>query len=271
MTVAATLLRWLALAGAAASAAVFGAAPAGAVPILEAADAAELAQALAEARDDQDVCYGWSVDVTDYAGGADGLDQGSSLGVGPTPIETDCRRYVIFEAFITYTSNASESEDSAYFNVRSNVPLAPTATDLRRCGISEGGLLGENDDQTVANATLLLPALMAEAGLAPPMVLEANTQPLPSGDRATGTPGSDWLRKYGAIAGMAALVFAGGVGWSGWILFRERPFRRRPVLVEEEEQQWTSWMTWPSMSWRAWPTGRSGSCSWPSGTEPSTC
>ena len=228
--------RLAALAAAGVSAATLWAPPVGALPILEATDATELAQALAEATDDQDVCYGWEVTVNDYGGSASGVDEGSSLGVGPTAIETECERYVIFEARITYTSQASESEDFATFGVRSNIPGAPTSADLGEAGISSGGLLGGNDDQVVANAALLLPALVAEKGLAPPITLEANTQPLPGSDRATGTPGSDWLRKYGAAAGMAALLFAGGLGWAGWIVFRERPFRRRPALVEKEEE-----------------------------------
>ena len=211
------------------AAAVFGALPAGAVPVLDSADAAELAQSLAEATEDQDVCYGWKVEVTDYSGGADGVDEGSSLGVGPTAIETQCERYVIFEADVTYTSSSSESEDYAFFSVHSNVPGAPTGSDLAAAGISESGLLGANDDQVVANAALLLPALMAERGLAEPITLEANTQPLPAADRATGTPGSDWLRNYGAPLAVAALVLLGGLAWAAWIFFREHPFAPAPV------------------------------------------
>jgi len=220
----------LSLATVAASAALLlGAAPAGALPIFETTDANELAQALAEATEDQDVCYGWKVTVSDYGGGADGVDQGSSLGVGPTAITTQCSRWVVFEASIVYTSASSESEDSASFSVRSNVPDGPSSLDLRDNGISEGGLLGSNDDQVVANATLLLPALMAEKGLAEPISLEANTQPLPSGDRATGTPGSDWLRKYGAALGVIVIMMLGGLAWAVWILVREKPFAAAPV------------------------------------------
>jgi hypothetical protein len=204
-------------------------APAGALPVLETADATELAQALAEATEDQDVCYGWKVTVYDYGGGADGIDQGSSLGVGQTAVQAGCPRYVVFEAAVTYTSAASEAEDSARFDVVSNVPGAPSAADLRDNGISVGGLLGAHDDEVVANATLLLPALMAEKGLAEPISLEANTQPLPASDRATGTPGSDWLRKYGAAVAVAALMLLGGLGWTAWIVFKEHPFSRAPV------------------------------------------
>jgi hypothetical protein len=212
-----------------------GAPPARAAPVLEAADATELAQSLAEAMEDQDVCYGWDVSVYDYGGGGDGVDRGSSLGVGTTADGTEgvsaspCRKWVIFEATLTYTSAASEAEDSASFSVRSNVPGAPTAADLRANGVAEGSLLGANDDVAVANATLLLPALMAEKGLAEPISLEANTQALPAGDRATGTPGSDWLRKYGAAVAVAALTFVGGLAWAAWIFFREHPFAPAPV------------------------------------------
>ena len=232
MTARATWPRRLVVAVSAAvggAALVGGALPAGAVPVLEAADATELAQALAEASEDQEVCYGWDITVYDYGGGAGGVDQGSSLGVGPTPITTQCPRWAIFEATVTYTSQASESEDSATFTVSSNIPGAPGAADLREGGISEGGLLGANDDEVLANATLLLPALMAEKGLAEPISLEANTQALPEGDRATGTPGSDWLRKYGAALAVAAVVLLGGLGWATWIFFREHPFAPAPV------------------------------------------
>ena len=224
--------RWAALtatAAAAVTAFVGGAPPAGALPVLAEADANELAQALAEATEDQDVCYGWEVTVYDYGGGGDGIDRGSSLGVGKTANAAECARWVIFEATLVYTSASSESEDSASFSVTSNVAGAPTSADLRDNGISEGGLLGNNDDQTVANATLLLPALMAEKGLAEPISLEANTQALPAGDKATGTPGSDWLRKYGPAVAFAALVFLGGLGWAAWIFFREHPFAPAPV------------------------------------------
>jgi hypothetical protein len=224
--------RWATLTAAAVAAVtalVGGAPPAGALPVLEAADANELAQSLAEATDDQDVCYGWEVTVTDYGGSGDGIDQGSSLGVGKSANAVECPKWVIFEASIFYASASSESEDSASFAVSSNVAGAPTSTDLRDNGITEGALLGNNDDQTVANATLLLPALMAEKGLAEPISLEANTQALPASDRATGTPGSDWLRKYGAAVAVAALVFLGGLGWAAWIFFREHPFAPAPV------------------------------------------
>ena len=150
------------------------AAPAGALPVLEAADANELAQALADATEDQDVCYGWEVTVYDYGGSGDGIDEGSSLGVGPhapTPPSAPGG-----------SSSRRRSPTPARRRSRRTRPASPSARtspaprrrrDLRDNGDHEGALLGNNDDQAVANATLLLPALMAEKGLAEPISLEA--------------------------------------------------------------------------------------------------
>ena len=82
--------------------------PAGALPVLETADATELAQALAEATEDQDVCYGWEVTVTTTAVRATAPTRVRRSGSGrpPTAIANaaECARWVIFEATITYTS-----------------------------------------------------------------------------------------------------------------------------------------------------------------------
>jgi hypothetical protein len=211
-----------------AAAVLLAAPPAGALPILELADAEELVQALAEATEEQDICYGWSVTVHDNTfGGNSGTDFGSSLGLGRLPEGPECPRYVLFEATVSYTSESSESEDAAYYRVDSNVARAPTEDDLRRVGVSGEGLLGEQDDVALTNAVLALPALVAEQGLAPAIDLEANTDALPAGDRATGTPGSDWLRQYGSTLALLALVVLGGFGWAAWILVHERPFDGR--------------------------------------------
>ena len=224
MSAGRVLARVAAVAAAGASVLCLDVAPARALPVLESSDAAELAQALADATEDQDVCYGWKVEIADYGGANDGIDEGSSLGVGPTAITSQCARWVIFVADIVYTSSLSEAEDQASFSVQSNVPGAPTSSDLIENGIRQSGLLGDNDDQVVAEATLLLPALMAEKGLAEPIRLEPNTQALPAGDKATGTPGSDWLRQYGAVLAVAVIILVGGLGWAAWVFFREHPF-----------------------------------------------
>ena len=76
-------------------------APAGtasAAPILDSADATELASTLAEASQAQGgICYGWQVEVTDPEG-ADGNEVGSSAGAGKAVDTVLCRSYVVLSA-----------------------------------------------------------------------------------------------------------------------------------------------------------------------------
>jgi hypothetical protein len=208
---------------------------AGATPILEIPDAEDLAASLAEATEVQGVCYGWDVYVTDQGSGPGGRDLGSSRGPGSDAQEAEgCDRYVVFTAQLVYTSASSESEDSASFGVQSNIAGAPTSGDLRRFGISGNGLLGNHDDAVLANAVLALPALVAEAGLAPPVELEPNTEALPAGDGATGSPASDWMRQHGWTFAALVCLVAAGIAWAGWVVGYLRPFRmRRPSGLPE--------------------------------------
>lgn len=198
---------------AAATAAVLTvASPVGAEPLLQRADAEELAQILAEAADEHDICYGWDVTVNNETG-VIRRDIGSSLGPGREIDPLVCGRYVVFEAYLDYTPESSESSDSATFGVSSNVPGAPTGADLRRVGISSDSLLGDRDDVALFNATAALPLLMAERGEAPALGLDENSEPI-RGDRPTGRPGSDFLRTYGGglFFGLAMVVV--GLGWA---------------------------------------------------------
>jgi len=197
--------------------------PASAVPILDAEDAAELAEELVEATAVQGICYGWDVTVHDAAGTYSGIDTDSSRGVGePAQVPSACPRWMVFEAVLTYTSESSESEDSAVFRVESNVEGAPREEDLRRVGIDGDALLGVTDDLAIINATRALPALAAERGLAPPLVLERNTAAIPAVDRPTSGPGSDWTRSYGDFILLSVLFMIGGLTWAGgaWAVSR---------------------------------------------------
>lgn len=203
-------------------------APPAAAAILEPGDATELSNRLAEATEEQDICYGWYVSVDDDDGRLSGIDSGSWLGPGKPLVTSQCPRFVLFNARIHYTGSASESPDSAQFEIRSNVPGAPTTSSLRRIGVDSGALLGDRDDQALFNAVAALPALMAEAGAAPPVALEATTDTIPASDRPTGGGGSDRLRTYGAVYGLTALLLVGGAGWIGYALYLRvtaRPLR----------------------------------------------
>lgn len=195
--------------------------PARALPILDPPDAEELAAELAEATAVQGICYGWKVTVHDEETGSTTVDAGSSRGVGAVD-DPSCRRRMIFEADLTYTPSDSESEDSASFWVTSNIGGAPYESELRRVGITGEDLLGSKDDLAVINATLALPALAAEMGLAPPLPLEPNAEGIPPADGPTGQPGSDWTRSFGHFVLLAVVLVLGGLGWAGWAWAAER-------------------------------------------------
>jgi hypothetical protein len=195
-------------------------------PILAPDDAAELANALADATAEQDVCYGWVVTVNDnWEGRYSGADVGSNGGVGITVDDLAyCSRWVEFVATITYTPESSEAEDDASFSVVSNFTDIDPGT-LGDLGIDEGALLGDNDDLAIYNATAALPVLVADAGLAPPVTAEPATTAPPANDRLTGSPGSDFLRTYGPRLALAAVLLVAGAALLGYLLIVER---RRP-------------------------------------------
>ncbi|MEJ7797357.1 MAG: hypothetical protein WKF42_02575 [Solirubrobacteraceae bacterium] len=161
--------------------------------ILADEDATELAQSLAEAQQEQDICYGWSIGNNfDDTG-----DVGSSTGgPGSTPV-TDtpqCMKgHVVLDGFIDYACNSCESEDSARVSINSNLPDPPTVKDLEALGLKAGELTGDKDDTTLVNMVNALPLLAADRGNAPYVDYEPAAE-VPAADHATGTPGSDLLR-----------------------------------------------------------------------------
>ena len=216
--VAPRLLLALALVAASIIASNAGATPAGAAPILEPGDAIELANKLAEATEEQGVCYGWRIEVQDDGGNLSGVDEGSSLGPGRSPYEAACRPAVVFTASLHYTSEVSEAADSATYRIDSTLP-GFDAGRLDGLGVSNDGLLGDNDDLVVANATALLPVLVAEQGLAPPVPLEETVGTIPEADRPTNTPGSDRWRTHWPSYAFAALLLLAGLAWLGVALY----------------------------------------------------
>ena len=204
--------RWFVAALAAALAAVATMPAAHALPILDTVDAEELAADLAEATEAQGICYGWAVQVQDDGGSLTGADVGSNLGVGKRPSGSACPKWIMFTANIHYTSESSESEDSSSWDVVSNVGIERKL--LERLGISGSRLLSGNDDLVILDATRALPALAAEAGLAPPIELEAAAAAdVPDADGPTGSHGSDWTRQYGAPLAVGIVLVLFGAAW----------------------------------------------------------
>jgi hypothetical protein len=179
-----------------------------AAPILDPADAEELAQTLAEAADEQDVCYGWEVEVRDETGASSGLEAGSSQGPGRPLDRARCRRYAVLRARVEYTADYSELEDSVpSFGIESNLPRPPTTDELAELGYSPESLLSEQDDRAIIDMTGVLPLLVAEAGQAPYVAFEEPTEPIPASDRPTDSPSGDWWRTYWWVAVLGAPAF----------------------------------------------------------------
>jgi hypothetical protein len=185
-------------------------------PVLDPATDGEVAAALAEARDVQGVCYGYVLDVSDFGTGefagtfaASSAGPGRRVSSGPACPEGT----VELQASITYTSELSEAEDSASWSLLSTVGGGLTMADVEQAsGSSTGDLLDDGRSETaLLNAVLALPGLVSERTGVPPLTLDPNTEPLPSDARATGTPGSDWLRENGLQLGLFTLLLLGGV------------------------------------------------------------
>jgi hypothetical protein len=156
-------------------------------------DAAELAQTLAEAQDEQDVCYGWDVsnnfsDTNDV--GASTTGPGTKL----IPIPSLCPKgAVILQGNIDYACGSCDSSDTASISIAASLPNPPTVSDLEGLGLKAGDLTGDNDDTTLVNMVNALPLLVADRGNAPYVPYE-QTKTVPAADHATGKPGSDLLR-----------------------------------------------------------------------------
>lgn len=191
--------------------------------LLEAADRVELAQSLADATEETGVCFGHDLSLYDLEGGNTGDEALSSAGPGVSVTDAAARNPALcpkgtleLVVDVTYTSSSSESEDSAGFSLRSTVDGLLTSTARRDLvdltGISDDGLLGDEDDLVVRNATAALPLLV---GGTPPAAAATGTA-APNGDRLTGSPGSDWMRAHGlgiAVAvGLLLLALALVIG-----------------------------------------------------------
>lgn len=161
--------------------------------ILTPDDATELAQSLAEAQEEQGICYGWQID-NDFSSSS---DVGSSTGGPDQPLTRSAREcekgYVQLVGQIHYACNSCEDEDSASVAIDSDLDDPPTVKDLEGLGLDGGDLTGDKDDTTLVNMVNALPLIAADRGNAPYVAYEPATQ-VPATDRATNKPGSDLLR-----------------------------------------------------------------------------
>ncbi len=188
--------------------------------IFDPGDADDLAATLAEATAAQGVCYGWNVQVDDQVAG-DSESVGSDRGAGVPVDKSSCSEYVVLDVYITWTSESSESEDSASFDVDSS-PGGPDRSDLLDLGLDMDGLAGDNSDVVIGNAVSALPLLAADEGMAEGIEAAPATGAAPADASLTDDPGSDWWRNNGTkVLWGIGLLLAGGV--FAWWVFRSRP------------------------------------------------
>ena len=192
--------------------------------ILAPEDATELANTLAEATAEQGVCYGWSFTVNDYSGGDDGPDVGSNLGPGKAVGAADggCEKWVVLTGNVTYPSESSESEDSAYWAIDSNLASPPRSSELEDLGYTSGDLTGDKNDSVLVNAVGALPALVADHGEAEALPFEVSTAPAAQQGTPTGAPGNDFLREHGVMLALFGLLLVGGLIWAAYGFARGR-------------------------------------------------
>jgi hypothetical protein len=191
--------------------------------ILSADDAADLAQSLADAQEEQDICYGWEVSNNF----SDTGDLGSSTG-GPErrlleSLETrGCAKgFVELLGDINYSCDSCESEDSAGISISSGgLASPPTVKDLEEMGLKAGDLTGDKDDTTLINMVNALPLLVADRGNAPYVAYEPSTG-VPAADHATGSPGSDFIREEWGSVLLFGVLLLGGPGY--FLYNRYRP------------------------------------------------
>lgn len=198
--------------------------------VFDPADADDLAATLAEATAEQDVCYGWDVNVDDaIAGRSESV--GSDKGAG-VPVDTSsCSKYVRLDVFITYTSESSESEDSASWDVSSTTG-GPTRSDMEGLDLDWDGLTGENPDVVIGNAVSALPLLAADKGMGKAIEAAPATGAAPADAAPTNSPGSDWFRNNGTtLLWGIGLLLAGGL--FAWWVFRTRPPKPAAYVVPD--------------------------------------
>jgi hypothetical protein len=175
---------------------------------LEPGDQAELAQLLADAQAEQDVCYGWDVALNGSR-----FDAGSSTGGPGTLVDTGaCERWAVLHADVTWTCESCEAEDSATFDVESNLPEPPTRQDLLDLGYADSDLVSDDDDTALFEMTAALPLLAAQRGNAPPVAFETPSA-VPASDRAEDSPGSDFVRTRWPLLLLCVGLIALGPGY----------------------------------------------------------
>ncbi|WP_320067268.1 hypothetical protein [Micromonospora sp. RTGN7] len=181
------------------------------VPPPTADDRAGTVPILAQAAASQGICYGWRLGA--YYGSM--LNVGSNLGDGVAVSDNPrCPRWVEVRAEVSYTSESSESNDSATVDVAGSADidradLYAVENGLQRFGL-DSDVFVDDPGWAVCRAAVALPLLVAEAGVAPPVAPPsvdpaAQVAPLPDA-------GSDfWRDRWGWLLALAGLLLVAGL------------------------------------------------------------
>jgi len=166
--------------------------------MLDAADAVELAQALAEVGTDQGVCYEWRVTIR--GSGSTGDEIGSSQNPdGAINDPAACTRgTATFTADINYTCGSCEAEDSVRsrrLDLSGDIAGAFTLSDVDRVAGTDGNdLLGNDDDLVLRNTMMAIAQLTNDSGRVTRSAFEPSTSGAATSDRPDTLRRSDWLR-----------------------------------------------------------------------------
>ena len=194
--------------------------------------AVELAQQLAEATEEQGICYGWRVlvgnegDLSTERGSNFGPDRG--IETGP------CRRKAEIVGEVSWTCGSCEPEDSSSFHVEANFRGAPTKDQIRDLGLEGGNLHKGDGDEVLAAMAGSLPVIAASNGVAEAVPAQLNTRPIPAADKPENSPSTpDWLRESWLGLTVFLVLAAAGIAWFVIDLLRRSP-AEAPAAPEPE-------------------------------------
>jgi hypothetical protein len=188
-------------------------------------DENELANELAEATADLDVCFGWRVSVN-----SETATVGSNFGPEKPLVRAACENgHIELVVNLFYASETSEDSDSGNWFVDVSIPAIERAElppgVLRNLvsdstGMSTENLLGDNDDEALTRMVLALPLLYSEhiGRNAPSEALAAVPETAAIDEAVDSSPGSDRMRQAWPIIAVfviAGAAFGAVVGYAG--------------------------------------------------------
>jgi hypothetical protein len=182
---------------------------------IEEAERRDLVDLVDEAVAQQNVCYGWDLTIDDASGVDSGrseamvIPQDDSTAISNVGVagREPCSRSVVLVVNVIYTSESSESPDTANWQLDGILERSSTGLEL------DQQRLVDDPAYEIYQTLGKLPGLVAEAGLAPFVDLQVNEQPLAPDQALSGSPTPDWMRNNSTLLWALALGIAGSLAW----------------------------------------------------------